>query len=123
VQLPQPRARQPREPDPHVEFVTPPDFYDDDEDLPDRDKYDNYINLSSRPCGSPIAWWQAYRNEYPRLSKTILDLFAIPMMSAEYKRVFLVVKNLVTDRRMNIKENIIKAIYLLRYWYKEEGVI
>ncbi len=44
-------------------------------------------------------------------------------MSAECERVFLVVKNLVIERRMLLKEDIIEAMSLLRYWYKEEGVI
>ncbi len=31
--------------------------------------------------------------------------------------------SLVTERRMGLKEDIIEAISLLRYWYKESGVI
>ena len=52
-----------------------------------------------------------------------LDLFAVLMMSAECERVFSVVKNLVTERRMGLKEDIIEAMCLLKHWYKEEGVI
>ena len=52
-----------------------------------------------------------------------LDLFAVPMMSAECERVFLAAKNLVTERRMGLKADIIEAMCLLRYWYKEEEVI
>ncbi len=33
------------------------------------------------------------------------------------------VVNLVTDRRMSMKEDVIEAMCLLRHWYKEEGVI
>ncbi len=56
-------------------------------------------------------------------STMALDLFAVPMMSAECERVFSAAKNLVTERRMGLKEDIIEAMYLLRHWYKEEGVI
>ncbi len=56
-------------------------------------------------------------------STMALDLFAVSTMSAECERVFSAVKNLVTERRMGLKEDIIEAMCLLRYWYKEEGVI
>ncbi len=56
-------------------------------------------------------------------STMALDLFAVPMMSAECERVFSAAKNLVTERRMGLKEDIIEAMCLLRHWYKEEGVI
>src|SRR6266536_6593911 len=74
------------------------------------DAYDDYINLPPRPCGSPIAWWQAHRNEYPRLSKVALDLFAIPMMSAECERVFSAAKNLITERQMRLRDDIIESM-------------
>jgi hypothetical protein len=51
------------------------------------------------------------------------DFFAVPMMSAECERVFSAAKNLVTERQMGLKEDIIEAMCLLRHWYKEEGVI
>jgi len=56
-------------------------------------------------------------------NKITLDLFTIPIMSAECERVFSTTKNLTTERRMGLKEDIIKAISLLRHWYKESGVI
>ncbi len=123
MQLSQPRARRPREPDPRVEFIPTPDFYDDEEVTLARNKYEDHINSSLKPCSTPLAWWQAHRNEYPRLSKMALDLFAIPMMSAECERVFSAAKNLVTERRMRLRDDIIEAMSLLRHWYKEEGVI
>ena len=52
-----------------------------------------------------------------------LDLFTVSMIFAECKRVFSAAKNLVTERRILLKEDIIKAISLLRHWYKESGVI
>ena len=70
----------------------PSHFYDDEKGTRDRDKYEDYIKLPPKSCGAPIAWWQAHRNEYPRLSTMILDLFAVFMMFAECERVFLVAK-------------------------------
>jgi hypothetical protein len=119
----QSRARQSREPDPRVEFIIPPDFYDDEKGIRDRDEYENYINLSSRSCAIFIDWWKTYRNKYPRLFTMILDFFAVPMISAECERVFSAIKNLITERRIGLKEDIIEPICLLRHWYKEEGVI
>ena len=48
-------------------------------------------------------------------STIALDLFAVSMMSAECERVLSAAKNLITERRMGLKEDIIEAIYLLRH--------
>ena len=50
-----------------------------------------------------------------------LNLFSIPMMSAECERVFSSTKILITERRNGLKEDIIEAYTLLRYWIREEG--
>jgi len=42
-------------------------------------------------------------------------------MSAECERLFLSAKNLITDRRDELKEDIIQACTLLRHWLKEAG--
>ncbi len=44
-------------------------------------------------------------------------------MSAECEKVFLSAKNLVTNNRNALKEEIIEASTLLRHWLKEEGII
>jgi hypothetical protein len=109
------------EPNPRAQYVPPPDFYDEVEVSGPGDEYEEYINLPPKPCEAPLEWWKAHREEYPRLSKMALDLFSIPMMSAECERVFSSSKTLITERRNGLKEDIIEACTLLRYWIKEEG--
>jgi len=43
------------------------------------------------------------------------------LISVECERVFLSAKNLITDRRNGLKEDIIQACTLLRYRLKEAG--
>jgi hypothetical protein len=95
--------------------VPPPDFYNEVEVAGPRDKYKEYINLPPKPCEALLEWWKAHYKEYPQLLKIALDLFSIPMMSAEYERVFLSAKTLITERRNGLKEDIIEACTLLRY--------
>ena len=44
------------------------------------------------------------------------DMLLIPVMSAECERVFSAVKLLLSDRRAQMKEDIIKASECLRAW-------
>jgi len=69
-----------------------------------RDEYAEYISSPPTPCDKHLEWWAAHRDEYPRLSKMALDLFSIPMMSAECERVFSSAKNLITERRNGLKQ-------------------
>jgi len=48
-----------------------------------------------------------------------LNLLSIPLMSVGCERVFLPAKNLITDRRNGVKEDIIQAYTLLRHWLEE----
>jgi hypothetical protein len=117
------RGRQSREPDPRVQYIIPPNFYDDKEGTQARDKYENYINLPPRSCENSITWWAAYRDEYPCLSKMAFNLFSVLMMSAGCEKTFSVIKNLITERRNELKEDIIEACTLLRHWHKKAGDI
>ena len=86
-----------------------------------RDEYEEYLSKPARPCDNPLEWWKAHRQEYPRLSQMALDLFSTPMMSAECERVFSSAKNLITDHRNGLKEDIIEACTLLRHWFRDLG--
>jgi hypothetical protein len=119
--LPQPQPRRVNEPNPQAQYIPPPDFYDEEEVASARDEYEEYINSPPKRCEVPLEWWKAHREEYPRLSKMALDLFSIPMMSAECERVFSSAKTLITERRNGLKEDIIEACTLLRYWIREEA--
>lgn len=119
--LPQPQPRRVHEPNPRAQYIPPPDFYDEEEVASARGEYEEYINSPPKRCEVPLEWWKAHREEYPRLSKMALDLFSIPMMSAECERVFSSAKTLITERRNGLKEDIIEACTLLRYWIREEA--
>src|SRR6266498_2877732 len=78
---------------------------------------------TARPYEEPLQWWATHREEFPILSKMALDLLSISLMSAECERVFSLAKNLITDRRNGLKEDIIQACTFLRHWFKEAGLI
>ena len=105
------------------QFLHPPDFYTQHQTTAARDEYQEYIKAPPLPCDDPLQWWGARRKEFPILSQMALDLLSIPLMSAECERVFSSAKNLVTDNRNTLKEEVIEASTLLRHWLKEEGII
>ncbi|KAJ9650048.1 hypothetical protein H2201_009322, partial [Coniosporium apollinis] len=46
------------------------------------DEYQHYVSQPREACGNPIKWWLAREEQYPRLSRMALDLFAVPAMSS-----------------------------------------
>jgi hypothetical protein len=123
-------ARQPyetqrhgRDPDPLAEFVPPPGFYDAQPITAARDEYEEYLRIPAEPCDKPLEWWKAHESQFPVLSRMALDLFSIPLMSAECERVFSAAKNLISDKRNRMKDDIIEVCTVLRHWLKELGKI
>jgi hypothetical protein len=51
-----------------------------------------------------------------------MDILSIPLMSAECERVFSSTKIMVTGHRNAVKEDIVEACTVLRYYYKEDGI-
>lgn len=66
---------------------------------------------------TPIEWWFAHKEVYPTLSHFALTILSIPGMSAEVERVFSSSALLITDRRSNLKEDVIEASECLRSWH------
>lgn len=100
--------------------MNPPGFYDDVTAATPQDEYKEYIRLAPVPCEKPLEWWGARRQEYPRLSRMAFDLLSMPLMSAEYERVFSAAKRFVTDERNRLKENVLEGMICLRAQYKAE---
>ena len=81
------------------------------------DEYERYCN--SRPdsyCCDILLWWQSHASEYPRLYKMACDMMSVLAMSGECERVFSSVKLLLTDRRNQMKEDVIEASECLKSW-------
>lgn len=108
------------EPDALDQFLNPPGFYARTASRAAQDEYKDYCNQDPEPCKNPLEWWSLNRSRYPVLSKMALDLLSIPLMSAECERVFSSAKTLVTERRNALKDDIIEACTVLRYYYKQE---
>jgi hypothetical protein len=100
-----------------------PDFYNDETVADARDKYEEYFNILTRRYDNPLKGWKNFRQEYFRLSRITLNLFSIFIIFAECEKVFSSVKILITDRRNNLKEDIIEAYILLKHWFKDAGLI
>jgi hypothetical protein len=109
--------RRRREPGPGAQFVPPLGFYDNPEVAATRDELKDYLKIPPKPCDNPLEWWRQHREEFPVLSKMALDLLSVPLMSAECERVFSAAKNLITDRRNGLKDDIIEACTLLWHWH------
>jgi hypothetical protein len=63
-------------------------------------------------------FWARYETHYPSLARMAFNILSIPAMSAECERIFNSTKLLLTDRRAQIKENIIEASKYLRAWFQ-----
>ena len=49
------------------------DYYDPPEDLAKKDEIKAYFELLQCPVADPLAWWIAWKDEYPYLAKMALD--------------------------------------------------
>ena len=114
-----PSSRRHYESDSLAQFIALSGFYDQQDVAATRDEYEEYCKTVAKPCEYFLQWWRDHREEYPLLSKMVLDLLSIPLISAECERVFSSAKILITDRRNGLKENIIKTYTLLRWWFKK----
>ncbi len=88
--------------------TNPVDLYDDE----------IYLAVPLLPNSSNfniIKWWLAQEAVWPSLTKIAFDMLTIPVMSAEYERVFSSLKLMITDRRNAFKEAVIEANECLRY--------
>lgn len=111
-----------REPDALDQFLNPPDFYDGPASRATRDEYKDYCNEPPERCDNPLQWWGLNRTKYPCLSRMAMDILSIPLMSAECERVFSSTKMMVTGHRNAVKEDIVEACTVLRYYYQEDGI-
>jgi len=66
----------------------------------------------------PIAYWVAYQEKWPRLTRMALDIFSIPAMSDEPERIFSLAGCMVTERRNRLKGDAIQAAQCLKNWYR-----
>ena len=70
----------------------------------------NFQHKSINLC----TFWARYETQYSSLTRMAFDILLIPVISAEYKRIFSSSKLLLTDKRARIKEDIIKASECLK---------
>lgn len=67
-----------------------PDSNEEDNADAEDDELAVYLEIKKlKTKGLPVrAWWYDMRQQFPKLSKMVLDCLAIPAMSAEVERVF-----------------------------------
>jgi len=104
-----------RDPDPLAEFIPPPSFYDNQNVAAARNKYEKYLKIPAKPYNKSLEWWKNHQAQFSILSRIALDLLSVPLISAEYKRIFSAAKILINDRRNRIKNNIIEIYTLLQH--------
>lgn len=64
-----------------------------------------------------IKWWIERRYTTPELASFALDVLATPVMSDDNERTFSAAKDMITDRRNSLKEDVIEACQCLKSWY------
>ena len=65
-----------------------------------------------------MAYWNSLYLSQPDLARFALDILAIPLMSAECKRVFSFAKYLITDSCNCLKADIIEVNECLKSWFR-----
>ena len=63
---------------------------------------------------NPINWWDERKTSFPSLYLYAFDTLVIPVISAEYKRVFNSIKKLITPEKNRLTEEIIEASKCLK---------
>jgi hypothetical protein len=63
---------------------------------------------------NPIFWWNDCKAAFLSLHLYAFDTLSIPVMSAEYERVFSNTKKLITPERIRLAEEMIKASEYLK---------
>ena len=67
-----------------------------------------------------LEWWldTEQRTRYPPLPKMAIDIYSIPTMSAEPKRIFSGAKRTISDSRGSLKSETIKLLECLKSWFR-----
>ncbi len=87
------------------------------------DHFERYI--STDPLLAPedenqrfdvIGYWLERRQGEPELAQFALDVLSIPVMSDDNERSFSAAKDMITDRRNRLNEDIIEACQCLKNW-------
>jgi hypothetical protein len=87
------------------------------------DEYQAYIDIKPTEWVEDMIGWWAYKGkEYPHLQKMAFDILSIPAMSAEVERVFSSAKDLLTDSRNKMMDEVIEAVERLKHWYKAGAI-
>jgi len=82
------------------------------------DEVDLYFSETCVPRNSnPLAWWKTNTLRYPRLSKLVKPLFAIPATSTSSERLFSVAGLTVTRLRSSLSRDNVNALIFLHNNY------
>ena len=65
-----------------------------------------------------ITWWLNQRTKLSTLTCMILNIFCIPFMSFESKRVFSSLKHMITSKRVSLISKIIETLKCVKHWMK-----
>ena len=112
-----PRGAQNRDPASFQLWLTPHDYYAEEEPV---DEYETYMSSKPVKFDHPIEWWRANQSTYPKLSQMAFDLLSIPAMSAECERVFSQAKLALGPQRNRMLDTTLNALQCLKNWLRSE---
>jgi hAT family C-terminal dimerisation region len=72
-------------------------------DLTPGDEYDRWCRLEPFQHDNALSYWIDNRSRWPKLSRMAIDVFSVPAMSAEPKRVFSITGAMCSPRRSRLK--------------------
>ncbi|OBS15380.1 hypothetical protein FPOA_27103 [Fusarium poae] len=87
-------------------------------DLDEYEQWQRNIEDADASVTDPYEYWHIRRLKYPRLSRMALDLLTVPLMSAEYERLFSTTGYMVTKSRNRLDASTIGLYQTLRSWLR-----
>jgi len=89
----------------------------------EKDELEDFISSTTNEIDNPRLWRIQHQKGYPQLSRMVLDLLAIPAMSAEVDRVFSSTGVMVTDRRNRLWEDVVEVVECMKSWSADGGIV
>jgi hypothetical protein len=84
------------------------------------DQLEQYLSeqpdRSYSPANSPVRHWLARWKIWPQLAATALDIYAVPAMADELKRLFSQVGDAISSRRRHLSDDTVASLMCLKSW-------
>src|SRR6266536_6365953 len=87
-----------------------------------RDQLTEYLTKPLNDTIGPLEYWQIKQYVWPKLAAMAFDLFAVPVMSSEYKRVFSSYTKMTTLESRRLKGTTLWSHQCLKNWQRRSAI-